>query len=80
MYMKVLNILGVVDVVNREETHRAATIQLVEYSVFRVPLVSDYDFVYDFPKGSWVKDETIDVRHWRKLEYEVIKLRFISPS
>ncbi|KAH0765476.1 hypothetical protein KY285_001347 [Solanum tuberosum] len=20
--------------------------------------------------GSWVKDETIDVRHWRKLEYE----------
>ncbi|KAH0781842.1 hypothetical protein KY290_001440 [Solanum tuberosum] len=23
---------------------------------------------------SWVKDETIDVRHWRKLEYEVIKL------
>ncbi|KAK6803689.1 hypothetical protein RDI58_001473 [Solanum bulbocastanum] len=47
---------------------------LVEYSVFRVPLVSDFGFVYDFPKGSWVKDETIDVTHWRKLEYEVIKL------
>lgn len=31
-----------------------------------------------YSKGSWVKDETIDMRHWRKLEYKV-KLRFVLP-
>ncbi|KAH0730414.1 hypothetical protein KY289_001602 [Solanum tuberosum] len=29
---------------------------------------------------SWVKNETIDVRHWRKLEYEVMKLSKLGVS
>ncbi|KAG5632824.1 hypothetical protein H5410_004541 [Solanum commersonii] len=29
-----------------------------------------YIYLYLIIVWSWVKDETIDVRHWRKLEYE----------